>query len=192
MKMLYFFVAAVAAGVVQGFLFPPGPWGFFGEGYWTAFFLNWDLNLLLTLLLFFLFVRRMPKTAPKGATLKTVMRVLAALSTILLGGVLLLFLDSKVAAGLVILLWVLLWFYLYTVLEEFKRLIKTFERKDLFGILTLLLTLTFNSFAFFIAYGLNGGAITGYWLVLGIEFVVSFIVIGLAVLLFGHDLPQGG
>jgi hypothetical protein len=192
MNMLLFVVAAVAAGVIQGLVFPPGPWAFRGEGYWTSYFLNWDLNLLLTLVLFFIFVHRRPKTAPKGSILRTVIRWLAAISTVLLGGVLLLLLDSKVVAGLVILFWVLLWFYLYTILEQLKRIFKTFERTELFKILSLLLTLTFNSFAFSIAFGVRGGAIDGYGLVLGAEFVVAFVVIGVAAFFLGHDTPQGG
>jgi len=192
MNIVLFVVAAVAAGIIQGIVFPPGPWGFGGERYWIAYFLNWDLNLLLTLILFFLFVHRRPKTEPAGSTLRTVIRVLAGASTIVLGTGLLLFLDSKVVAGLVTLLWVLLWFYLYTVLEQVKRLIKTFEKIELFKILSLFLTLTFNTFAFSIAFGVHGGAITGYGLVLGVEFVFAFLIIGVTALLFGQDLPQGG
>ncbi len=178
MNMLLFVVAAVAAGVIQGLLFPPGTWAFRGEGYWTAFFLNWDLNLLLTLVLFLLIVHRQPKAAPKGLMLRTVIRWLAAVSTVLLGGALLLFLESKVTAGLVVLWWVLLWFYLYTVLEQLKRLVKAFERAELFKILSLSLTLVFNWVAFSIAFGVRGGSIDGYLLVFIVELAVAFVVVG--------------
>jgi hypothetical protein len=192
MNMLLFVVAAVAAGVIQGLVFPLGPWEFRGEGYWTAFFLNWDLNLLLTLVLFFIFVHRRPKTAPKGSILRTVIRWLVAISTVLLGGVLLLFLESRVTAGLVTLWWVLLWSYCYTVLEYVKRVFKTAERVEFFRILSLFLTLVFNWVAFSIAFGVRGGLIDGYLLVFIVEFAVAFVVVGGAALLFGHDTPQGG
>jgi hypothetical protein len=190
MNMLLFVVSVIAAGVIQGLVFPPGPWGFRGEGYWTAFFLNWDVNLLLTLALFFLVVHRQPKAAVTRSTLRLVIRWFAAVSTVLLGGLLLLFLDSKVVAGLVTLLWVLLWFYLYTVLEYLKRIIKTLERAELFKILSLFLTLTFNNVAFTIAFGIRGGSIAGYWLVTGAEFAVAFVVIGVAAFFLGYDTPQ--
>ncbi|MBN2223129.1 MAG: hypothetical protein JW765_00485 [Deltaproteobacteria bacterium] len=190
MNTVLFFVSAVAAGIVQGFLFPPGPWSFGGEGYWIAFFLNWDLNLLLTLVLFFLVVDRQPKALPKGSKLRTVIRWLAAVSTVLLGGVLLLFMESRVTAGLVVLWWVLLWFYLYTVLEQLKRLVKAFERAELFRILILFLTLVFNWVAFSIAFGVRGGSIDGYLLVFIAEFAVAFVVVGGTAFFFGHDTPQ--
>lgn len=190
MAILLFVVAAIAAGVIQGLVFPPGPWAFRGEGYWAAFFLNWDLNLLLTLVLFFLVVHRQPKAAVTRSTLRTVIRWLAAVSTVLLGGALLLFADSKTAVGLVVLWWVLLWFYLYTVLEYLKRIVKTFERAELFKILSLFLTLTFNNVAFTIAFGIRGGSIAGYWLVTGAEFAVAFVVVGVVAFFFGHDTPQ--
>ncbi len=192
MNMLLFFVAAVAAGVIQGFLFPPGPWDFRGEGYWTAYFLNWDLNLLSVLLLFFVFVYRRPKEAPARSTLGTVIRVLAAASTVLLGVVLLLFADSKTVVGLVVLWWVLLWFYCYAVLDQLKRVFKSHGRVEFFKILTLFLTLVFNWVAFSIAFGNRGGLIDGYLLVFIAEFAVAFVVVGVAAFFFGHDTPQAG
>lgn len=190
MAIFLFVVSAVAAGVVQGFLFPPGPWVFGGEGYWSAFFLNWDLNLLSVLLLFFVFVYRRPKEAPARSALRTVIRVLAAASTVLLGVVLLLFADSKTAAGLVVLWWVLLWFYCYSVLDQLKRVFKTHGRVEFFKILTLFLTLVFNWVAFSIVFGNRGGLIAGYLLVFIVEFAVAFVVIGVTAFFFGHDTPQ--
>lgn len=191
MSILLFVVAAVAAGVIQGLVFPPGPWAFGGEGYWSAFFLNWDLNLLSVLLFFFALVYRRPKAAPTGSTLRTVIRVLAAVSTILLGGVLLLVADSKTVVGLAVLWWVLLWFYCYTVLEYVKRVFKTAERVEFFGLLSLFLTLVFNCVAFSIAFGVRGGLIAGYLVVFIVEFAVAFVVVGGAALLFGRDMPTG-
>jgi hypothetical protein len=190
MNMVFFVVAAITAGAIQGLVFPPGPWGFGGEGHWAAYFLNWDLNLLSVLVLFFAIVHRKPEAPGKGSTLRTVVRVLAAASTIVLGGGLLLFADSKTVAGLVILLWVLLWFYCYTVLEQLRRLIKVFERPELFRILSLFLTLVFNTVAFSIAFGVRGGLIAGYLLVFIVEFAVAFVVVGGAAFFFGHDTPQ--
>jgi hypothetical protein len=192
MAMLLFVVSAVAAGIVQGLLFPPGPWVFREEGYWAAYFLNWDLNLLSVLVLFFVFVHGRPEAPGKGSTLRSVIRWFAAVSTVLLGGALFLFMDSKVAAGLAVLLLVLLWFYLSTVLEYLRRIVKTFERAELSKILSLILTLTFNNVAFTIAFGARGGSIDGYWLVTGAEFAVAFVVIGVAAFFFGHDTPQAG
>jgi hypothetical protein len=203
MTMALFVVAAVAAGIVQGFLFPPGPWGFGGEGYWTAYFFNWNLNLLLTLLLFFLFVHRRPDPAQKKSRLAKAIVVLATSSTIPIAGSLFLLMDSKISAGLATVLWILLWCYGYVVLEYLRRLFRTLkhdmnppddtppvkrdidwtpERDEYMRLAVLFVTLTFNSFSFFVSFGVRGGAIAGYWLVLGAELAVTLLVVAVATL----------
>ncbi len=190
MNMLLFVVSAIAAGVDPGPALPPGTVGLSGRGLLDGIFSKLgrepaaDAGPL--------FPHRAPATEGGGDALDAQDggQGLAAVSTVLLGGALLLFLDSKVTAGLVVLWWVLLWFYCYTVLEQLKRLIKAFERAELFRILSLFLTLVFNTVAFSIAFGVRGGLIAGYLLVFIVELAVAFVVVGVAAFFFGHDTPQ--